>query len=71
MKLCGLVWGGGVRAQTSEEGIHVEQAALNEESKQGGKCRVEDGILVHTGELMKHINILMKKEASILTVREL
>lgn len=35
-----------------------------------GKSRVGDGRLVHTGELMKYIDILMKKEGSILTVTE-
>lgn len=34
-----------------------------------GKDRVGDGRPVHREELIKYVNILMEKEASILTVR--
>ena len=41
-----------------------------ERKASAGKSRVGDGRLVHTGELMKYISILMKKEGSVLTVTE-
>lgn len=67
-----------VKAQTSEEEAHVEEVDQKEESEPQAERRasakaedrVRDGRLVHKRELSKHVNILMKKEASIFTVRE-
>lgn len=68
----------GVKAQTSEEEAHVEEVEQKEESEPRverrasakAEDRVGDGKLVHKRELIKYVNILMKKEASIFTVRE-
>lgn len=69
----------GVKAQTSKEVAHAEDIVDQKEESEPqverrasakAEDRVGDGRSVHKRELIKYVNILMKKEASIFTVRE-